>query len=218
MAERSKSKPTPEYLGGNSDELYHFAYGSNMNPEQLAAHGVKPKVVAVAKLSGHQLVFFGHSVIWDGAEETLILVSGHDVWGVVYELSSADRDRLDDWQDARLDGSGSHFHSPSTVTGVSGNTYKVLLYKKDAQGEPRKPSQEYLNFIVNGAVARDLPAAYIEKLRAMESRKAGFVVPRPRKSVRELVPAGDCSGCGDAGDSVAPSPIISINLGSGSQS
>jgi hypothetical protein len=200
-------------LGEESSELFHFAYGSNMNKEQILARCSKPTVVAAAKLADYRLAFFGYSVIWDGAEETVVPASGQEVWGVIYDLSSSDRDRLDDSQDARLDGSGAYFLSPARVTDIEGKIYKVLLYKKDSLGIPQKPSQEYLNFIVQGAVDHELPSAYVATLQGMESKKADFVVPRQRKSVREHGSGSDCSQCGDAPDST-----IQISLGSGSDS
>jgi hypothetical protein len=207
MAEMSEVKP--------SSELYYFAYGSNMNQEQISARCSKPKAVAIAKLPSHKLAFFGYSVTWDGAEETVVPAPGHDVWGVVYELSPSDKENLDDAQDARMDGSGSYFHTPSSVTGQDGSIYPVLLFKKDNLGTPAQPSQEYLNFIVQGAEARELPAAYVKTLQAMESRKAKYVVPRPKKTIRELAPDSGCSACGDA---PAPNNVISISLGSGGNS
>lgn len=97
-------------------KLYYFAYGSNMNKEQILARGVQHKVIAVAKLSNYQLAFFGYSKVWGGAVETVIPALGHEVWGVIYDLSSSERERLDDWQDVRLDGSGAYFHCPAKVT------------------------------------------------------------------------------------------------------
>jgi gamma-glutamylcyclotransferase len=201
------------FQDGMSGELRYFAYGSNMNHEQMLARGANPKVVGAAKLPDHQLAFYDYSAVWDGAEETVVPAPGHDVWGVVYELSPSDRERLDDAQDARLDGTGAYFHSPAKVTDLEGNVYTVLLYKKDKQGIPQKPSQEYLNFIVQGAVDHQLPSGYVETLRRMESRKAEFVVPRQKKSPAS---GGDCSQCGDAPGS--PGSVINISLEPGSNS
>jgi gamma-glutamylcyclotransferase len=195
---------------GASAELYNFAYGSNLNSEQVRARCTNAKLVAVAKLAAHQLGFFGYSPIWDGAEESVIPAAGQDVWGVIYELTPSDKEKLDDWQDALFDGSGSYFHSPAKVTGSDGKEYSVLLYKKAKLGNPEKPSEEYLNFIVQGAVERGLPSAYIDQLRSLETRKAKFVVPRPRKSARQAVPGGECGSCGDE-----LGTVISINLGPG---
>ena len=166
---------------GESAELYNFAYGSNMNSEQVRARCTNAKLVAVAKLPDHQLGFFGYSAVWDGAEESVVPAPGQDVWGVIYELSPSDKEQLDDAQDALFDGSGAYFHSPAKVTDQQGKVYSVLLYKKAKLGNPEKPSEEYLNFIVQGAVERGLPSAYVDQLRGMESTKAKFVVPRAKK-------------------------------------
>ncbi len=198
---------------GKSDKLFYFAYGSNMNKAQISARCAAPKAVAVAKLSDFQLAFFGHAVVWDGAEETVVPAPGHDVWGVVYRLSASDRERLDDAQGARLDGSGPYFHFPATVTAADGSIYSVLLFKKDSLGSRQKPSHEYLRFIVQGAIDHELPSSYVETLRSLESIKAKYTVPRANKSVREF-PSGDCSQCGDA-PVASPGTVINISLGSG---
>lgn len=201
---------------GEAVEMHYFAYGSDMNQRQIAARCARPRMIAVAKLPDYQLAFFGYSAVWDGAEETVVPAPGHDVWGVVYDLSPSDRERLDNAQDARLDGSGSHFHYPAKVTGEDGKAYSILLFKKDRLGSSEKPSQEYLDFIVQGAIERELPPAYVETLRGVECKRARFTVPRERRSAREFVAGGDCSQCGDAPGS--PASVIQISPGSGERS
>jgi gamma-glutamylcyclotransferase len=201
---------------GASAELYNFAYGSNMHSEQVRARCTSAKLVAVAKLPDHRLAFYGNSPVWDGAEETVIPAPGQDVWGVIYELTPSDKEKLDDWQDALFDGSGAYFHSPAKVTDQAGKVYSVLLYKKANLGNPETPSEEYLDYIVQGAMDRGLPAAYVDQLRSVESKKAKFVVPRTRKSPREMVPGDECSSCGGSEESGDLGNVIQINLGSGS--
>jgi hypothetical protein len=217
MADRPAAKAIPGIAdftkaNGTAGEMYYFAYGVNMNQQHISALCSKPKVVAVAKLADHRLAFYGYSAIWDGARETVVPTPGHEVWGVVYDLSSTDREHLDDAQDARMDGSGDYFHSPVRVTGQQGELYPVLLYKEAKQGIAEKPSQEYLDFIIAGAVDRGLPTAYVEALRAIESKKAKYAVPRQKKSVNGISSGDGCSQCGDAAPD--PSPIINISLGS----
>lgn len=211
MAQRKAFSGSAELVfeNGIADELHYFAYGSDMNNEQMLARGAKPKVAGVAKLSDYRLAFFGYSAVWDGAEETVVPAPGQEVWGVVFELSSSDWERLDNAQDVRLDGTGAYFHFPVKVTDQLGKVHNVLLYTKDKRGIPQKPSQEYLNFIIQGAVDHELPSAYVETLRRMESKKAEFVVPRERKS---LTSGGDCSHCGDESSSTNTS-VINISLG-----
>ena len=180
-----------------SSKTLYFSYGSNMNGKQVNARcSNKPVALAVAKLSDYKVAFFGYSKIWDGAVETVITAPGHEVWGVVYELSLSDRDKLDDCQDVRIDGTGNFFQYPSEVVDADGKTYKVLFYKKDVLGEPQKPSQEYLDFIVEGAIERGLPASYIEELRGIVTKKASYQVPYVKKSLREALAGTPCE-CGD---------------------
>lgn len=178
-------------------ELYHFAYGSNMNKEQIHKRCSNPRAIAVAKLAHHRVAFFGYSKIWDGAVETVIAAPGQEVWGVVYVLNFSDGERLDASQDVRMDGSGHYFHYPAEVTDTEGKTHAILFYKKDILGVPQQPSREYLDFIVQGALEHGLPSSYIEELRRIESKKAEFDVPWDRNSGRELLFGSNCSQCGD---------------------
>lgn len=112
----------------------YFAYGGNMNPEQLRARCPGAEVVAIACFPDHKIGFFGHSKVWDGALATFIPIAGAALWGVVYKLTRSDGDCLDAWQGVRFDGSGPYFHYPAIVIDGGGNFYDVLLYKKDVLG------------------------------------------------------------------------------------
>lgn len=179
---------------GKLGTLY-FAYGSNMNPEQLRLRGVRPLNAAIAKLPNHDVAFFGHSRTWDGAMETVVSSPGRDVWGVLYQLTFTGSDVLDGWQDVRLDGTGSYFHCPTEVIDTDEKSHIALLYKKDILGVPLKPSREYLDYIVRGGMQHGLPADYIERLRGIESKPAEFAVPVRSKFNLGLLTVADCSKC-----------------------
>jgi gamma-glutamylcyclotransferase len=191
-----------EYLNqivfnGKPSELLYFAYGSNMNSEQMLARCVKPLKIATACLPNYEIGFFGYSKTWDGGQETVVPSPGRNVWGVVYQLSSLDSDRLDVWQDARIDGSGAYFHYPARVIDTEGRLHTVLFYKKDMSGEPTKPTRQYLDFMVRGAVENDLPADYIAALQHIASHQASFAVPKLQKFGRKLLLDTYCSTCDD---------------------
>lgn len=177
------------------DGQVYFVYGSNMNPRQLADRGVRAEVLALARLNGYRLGFFGHSKTWDGAEETVEPQAGGAVWGVVCRFSYRDADCLDVWQDVRLDGSGACFHCPAEVQDADGVRYPTLLYKKDVCGEPRLPSAEYVAHLVAGAEARGLPSDYVAGLRQVPSRPAGYPVPKKSRFDRSLLVGVACDGC-----------------------
>ena len=163
-----------------------FAYGSNMHPRQISSRCFKPEACAVARLADHTLSFYGDSRRWDGGEPTVTNKPGEDVWGVVYKLTLSDSERLDSWQDVRLDGTGSYFHYPTEVTDAEGNSYPVLIYKRFLSGAACGPSEEFMETVVAGALSRELPAAYLEKLRGIATVKASFPVPRIFEHEREI--------------------------------
>jgi len=173
-----------------------FAYGGNMVPEQIQARCTKPEVVSLARLPGHRVAFFGYSKVWDGAVETVVPAVDHEVWGVLYRLTISDSNRLDSWQDVRLDGTGSYFHYPTEVIGDEGTRYSVLMYKKDTQADPLAPSRPYLERIVSGARLRNLPGAYVETLARIPTKEPGYEVPKRGTFDRSLLADMACSDCG----------------------
>jgi cation transport regulator ChaC len=174
---------------------YYFAYGSNMNLEQIRSRCSRPEVVSAARLSDFRLSFYGHSVTWDGALETVESAPGSHVWGVLFRLSHRDWENLDDCQDARMDGSGAYFHSPATVTDREGREHFIRLYRKNAQGEPRDPSREYLEHIVRGATENGLPADYIAALQNRPATKASYPVPKGSRFDPAKSAGNSCNDC-----------------------
>lgn len=158
-------------------DLY-FAYGSNMNLSQISSRCSRPVAISTACLKDHRLIFCGHSDVWDGGIETVEPAPGEDVWGVLFSLSNMNWERLDMWQDARMDGGGLYFHIPMVVADMQGHEHYVRLYKKDVQKEPTNPSREYLDFIVQGAIENGLPDPYIDALKARTTKPALYPVPR----------------------------------------
>lgn len=173
----------------------YFAFGSNMNPVQIRSRCHAPETIGIAKLPFHKVSFFGHSRVWDGALETVEPAIDQDVWGVIYRLTRSDWDRLDAWQDVRLDGTGAYFHFPTTVVDAAGKEYSVILYKKDMLGIPELPSTEYLQSIIEGAVTSGLPPVTLERWRNTQSRRASYAVPRRGNFDPALLAEMTCAGC-----------------------
>jgi hypothetical protein len=172
--------------------LLYFAYGANMNEEQIATRCDDARLVSRAYLPDHTLAFHGYSKRWDGGQETASPCPGHLLFGVVYQLSVSDFDRLDIWQGVRMDGTGSYFHYPAEVIGEDGASHDILFYKKTAFGEPTEPSTEYLAHILTGARARGLPPAYIDALASRGSKPAGFPVPTEDRTAKFLLSGLEC--------------------------
>jgi hypothetical protein len=181
--------------GTGANHLF-FAYGSNMNPGQISSRCYKPEACAVARLAGHGLSFYGLSRRWDGGEATVIPKPGEDVWGVVFKLTLSDSERLDSWQDVRLDGTGAYFHYPTVVMDTEGNEYPVLLYKRFLSGKACSPSEEYMDTVISGALFHGLPSAYIEQLGRITTQKASFPAPVIFEHERSTTFGNNSCDCG----------------------
>lgn len=189
------AKP-PSAMGRQvTGRVIYFAYGSNMNPEQIRQRCTGADVLGPARLTGHALGFFGNNRLWDGGLETVVPAPGHTLWGVLYSLGHTDADSLDAWQGIRLNGTGEYFHSPATVFDATGEGRYAVLYKKDLLGEPVPPSREYLRFIIDGALTRGLPQAYIEELAGLPRAPARFIVPRSPAEAHEGPLSTSCPDC-----------------------
>jgi gamma-glutamylcyclotransferase (GGCT)/AIG2-like uncharacterized protein YtfP len=171
--------------------FHYFAYGPTMNPAVMAEVCRGAVALGPARLPGHDLAFFGHCDTWDGAEKTLVRRPGSTVWGVVYQISSSDLDRLDLYQGVKLDGSGAYFHFPAEVFGADGRCHDVVFYKRSMNGEPRLPSTDYVAHIIRGAGLHGLPQDYIERLMQVATRTPTYSVPL--RAGRQALPAFSCA-------------------------
>jgi len=166
-----------------------------MNLSQISSRCSRPVAIAVACLKDYRLVFCGHSDVWDGGIETVEPAFGEELWGVLFSLSNMNWERLDLWQDARMDGGGLYFHIPAMVTDMDGHKHDVRLYRKDVQKDPTRPSREYLDFIVQGAVENGLPRAYIDALKSQVTKPASYPVPMRGSSDLGQAAGVSCSEC-----------------------
>jgi len=179
----------------NQSRLY-FAYGFNLSLEQMNQKCTKPRVLGIARLGGYKIGFYEHSVMWDGAVETLVPDAQSEVWGVLYQLEGYAWEQLDNCEDARLDGTGEYFHYPVEVLDQHNRPREASLYKKARLGEAKLPSTEYLKIIIQGAKEQGLPESYIVTLQDIVSKPASYVVPRLRKQSKIEIGEG-CDGCSE---------------------
>ena len=153
--------------------MFYFAYGSNLDPEQMQARCPGHSVVGLAELRDHRLTFPLTSHDWGGGVSSVGVAHGASVWGVVYDLSEANLTALDGYE---------HFVGP----GDQHNLYdresaSVQLVRADDGSFPRRlrvwiyiarpanpspPSRRYLDAVLKGARHHRLPEEYVAKLAA----------------------------------------------------
>jgi len=143
--------------------VLYFAYGSNMDPEQMASRCLDAVVVGPARLSGWRLTFTRDSPAWGGGVGHIELAPGDEVWGVLWDATEADMASLDEYEGV---GVGAYVRDVVSVVGPDGVSVEAMVYIAVPRGY-KAPSRHYLSALIRGAEAHGLPDAYVSRLRAL---------------------------------------------------
>ena len=136
----------------------YFAYGSNLDPDQMLRRCPDARLVGVATLSGFRLAFTGRSKTWGGGVATVLLASSGLVQGLVWSISDRDLESLD-----RCEGFpytyGRESFKVQLASGESG--YALVYIKEDQTSAP--PSAAYLEVIRQAYEQRGFDLAELER-------------------------------------------------------
>jgi gamma-glutamylcyclotransferase (GGCT)/AIG2-like uncharacterized protein YtfP len=139
--------------------MYYFAYGSNMNWQQMQRRCPSARFVCVARLANYQFGITRHSRLRDCGTANVFLADGNEVWGTVYEVSEAELAILDGFED------GYRREILSVCAFENGKQpLNALVYIAEIENDVPLPSAEYKRLILNGAKHWNLPAAYLSIL------------------------------------------------------
>ncbi len=147
-----------------------FAYGSNLCVERLHARTPSARVLAVGTLAGHSLRW--HKRCADGSGKCNAFATGAEsdlVWGVVYELTVADKLVLD-----RFEGLGEdYFEKVVRVRTPQGEEIEAIAYVANPVkiDDTVHPFRWYKGFVTTGAAQHGLPDAYRAALETVEARE-----------------------------------------------
>jgi len=127
--------------------MLYFAYGSNMNHEQMKKRCPLSKFICNGKLDNHGIVFDGYSKKWGGSVANVIPSEGVDVEGGVFEITNDDLNSLDKCEGYPV----SYDRREVIIKAENGvNINNVVVYFREGEKEGI-PSNEYLNVIKRGA-------------------------------------------------------------------
>jgi gamma-glutamylcyclotransferase len=119
-----------------------FAYGSNLNREQMLARCPSSRIVVAATLHGAALTFAGFSVRWGGPVATFIGRRKATLPGLLYRVDPIDLWRLDGYEGAP------HTYARVLVNVISAETRReapAIAYKLTSDWNMGElPSMDYL--------------------------------------------------------------------------
>lgn len=160
----------------------YFAYGSNLSSERLLGRCPGASEPRPAVLADHVWLINERGVA------TIEPVAGHEVHGVVWDVTDEDLVTLD-----RVEGVPDRYARTRCVVERDGGPVEAVVYV-DPRTEPGPPRAGYLEIVLAGAAEHGLPEHWIEHLSAWDrARWAAFESSRIRPggpgSLRDLLAA-----------------------------
>ena len=121
----------------------YFAYGSNLDREQMRHRCPGAVRLVRATMSGYRLAFTGYSRVWQGAVATILPEPGAHVEGVLYRLAPGELRLLD-----RYEGHpNSYRRYRRIVRDAGGQRHRAHVYVLPPDGALTFPSIPYLSVI-----------------------------------------------------------------------
>ncbi len=151
--------------------MLYFAYGSNLDWEQMKERCSTARFVCNAVLRDHKLAFTRKSINRGCGAADVIPDSGKEVWGVVYQISDRDVGKLDKaegFQPGRAKNSYMREERHVFEEGKAEQPVNVTIYLAVKEENPPLPDKKYKDQIVNGAKYWHLPEGYIEELEGIK--------------------------------------------------
>jgi cation transport regulator ChaC len=142
--------------------MLYFAYGSNMDPVQMAERTPGGRSLGAARLDGWRLTFTRDSPAWGGGVGHIERAPDDEVWGVLWDLTTEHLNALDEYEGVEL---GAYVRDRCSVA-FEGHAVEADVYIAVPRGFKR-PSHKYLSAMIRGAEAHGLPQDYVESLRAL---------------------------------------------------
>ncbi|HVQ86865.1 MAG TPA: gamma-glutamylcyclotransferase [Actinomycetes bacterium] len=145
----------------------YAAYGSNMDPRQMAERAPHSPMTGSGWLDGWRLTFGGEDLGWEGSLATVVEDPGSHVFVVLYDLTDLDEHGLHAWEGVL----GLYEKIRLRVQTLDGDRlawlYVLIAY------EGGLPSARYLGIMADAAETAGAPDDYVRDLRTRPCRSVG---------------------------------------------
>jgi cation transport regulator ChaC len=151
--------------------MLYFAYGSNMNWQQMLERCPSACFIGIATLPNHKLAFTRKSDNRRCGVADAVFEQGQVLWGVVYEITAPDIEKLDSsegYREGRNKNSYLRRECKVWLDGIGLQPLSVFIYFADRQPNPPLPSIDYKTLLLSGARHWHLPNEYVRGLEAIK--------------------------------------------------
>jgi gamma-glutamylcyclotransferase len=143
---------------------FYFAYGSNLNQEQMRDRCPGAELVDVAALENYTLAFTIYSPTRKCGCADIVKSPGDVVYGLLYRLNETDAALMDDFE-----GHPIHYKRVDVRVVSKGAVVQAYTYEVVHKSEGLHPSAHYLGLIIGAAKKFNFPARYQTFLRSFET-------------------------------------------------
>ena len=141
--------------------IKYFAYGSNLDLPQMKRRCPSSKLISKGSLSGYRLTFNRFSSGWGGGVADVIQEQGSEVWGLVFEISDSDLERLDRYEGCYKEQTSLYERWKAVIDTPDGQVCDVWVYTVAEKQKFVKPTLEYLQIIKEAAKKWNFPKTYL---------------------------------------------------------
>ena len=142
----------------------YFAYGSNLDLSQMKRRCPEYRLISKGSLSGYRLTFNRFSSGWGGGVADVIQDQDSKVWGLVFEISDSDLERLDRYEGYHKDQTSMYERWKAVIDTPNGQISDVWVYTVVEKQKFVQPTLEYLQIIKDAAVRWNFPKDYQQTL------------------------------------------------------
>ncbi len=146
----------------------YAAYGSNLDPRQMADRAPHSPPAGSGWLVGWRLTFGGEDQGWEGALATVVEAPVDQVFVMLYDVPPMDERQLDFWEGAE----GGLYRKIRVRVQTLDGEHPAWLYVLDDY-EGGLPSARYLGIMADAAEEAGAPSDYVADLRARPCRSIG---------------------------------------------
>lgn len=146
------------------EKLLYFAYGSNMNLDQMAFRCPDAEVVGVVRVDDYRLTFCGNG---NAGVATILPQVGSHVDGVLWRISQEDEKSLDFYEGyPRLYGK-----EPLEVIDNNGQKITAMVYTMNSpyKESPAPPAPRYMSGIMDGCCQNEInPVPMLQEAKRLQ--------------------------------------------------
>lgn len=138
------------------DDRLYFAYGSNMDEEQMAKRCPEAKLIGKGRLNGYRFIINGRGVA------SVVNQQGRSVEGLLWRITSGNEEALDYYEGVSFN---TYFKKDITIDRYKDDeTYSALIYIA-SESSIGKPRSGYLERIITAAEKHEFDSDYLKELK-----------------------------------------------------